>query len=149
MLLGRITAAARDTLAFMVLGVACERSSRTRLLMCVTWSALACSITVWLFLPEVEAYRGLSGIDSALFVLLGLSLLGEACTERRWGTLAVAGLLLIAFGGKTTFEAFAGTTIFVDSVATGTVAIPLAHVVGAVVGGYLATEHIVRRTLST
>lgn len=135
-----------DTLVFVVLGAACERSSRTRFLACVAGSAMACSLAVWLFLPQVEVYRGLSGIDSALFALVGVSLLRVAATEGRWGTLVAAGTLVIAFVGKTSFEVMAGTTIFVDSAATGTVSVPLAHVVGAVLGGYLATERLFDRT---
>ena len=129
-----------DTLVFLILGAACERAGRTRFLSCVAGAALSCSLAVWLFLPEVETYRGLSGIDSALFALLGLSLLRDAVTQRRWGGITAAGSLLIAFVGKTTFEVIAGTTMFVDSAAAGTVSVPLAHVIGAAFGGYLAIE---------
>ena len=127
---------------FVDRGVSGSRDRRPAL----AGSAMACSLAVWLFLPQVEVYRGLSGIDSALFALVGVSLLRVAATEGRWGTLVAAGTLVIAFVGKTSFEVMAGTTIFVDSAATGTVSVPLAHVVGAVLGGYLATERLFDRT---
>ena len=127
-----------DTVVFAMLGAACERTSRARFFGCVAGSALFCSLAVWLFLPDLETYRGLSGIDSALFAFVGLSLLRQAITEGRWGGIVAAGTLLIAFVGKTTFEVIAGTTLFVDSAASATVSVPLAHVAGAAFGAALA-----------
>jgi rhomboid family GlyGly-CTERM serine protease len=115
-----------DSLGFVVLAVLCEtRVSRGRLLLGVAGSALAVSAGVW-FLPEIEhiaRYRGLSGIDSALFVLLAVSLMRER---------PLAGLALAAFLGKSAWEVATGSTLFVQ---TGSfVPVPLAHLVGGAWG---------------
>lgn len=115
-----------DSLAFFALAAACEvRISRRRLLTTVLGSALAVSAGVWLALPEIERYRGLSGIDSALFVLLAVSLLRE--TRNPWG-----GLALAAFLGKSAWEVWTGSTLFIAAGAF--VPVPLAHLVGGAWG---------------
>jgi rhomboid family GlyGly-CTERM serine protease len=112
-----------DSLAFLVLAFLCEaRVGRGRLLAAVAGSALAVSAAVW-FLPEIETYRGLSGIDSALFVLLAVSLMRER---------PLAGLALAAFLGKSAWEVATGSTLFVD--AASFVPVPLAHLVGGAWG---------------
>jgi len=74
-------------------------------------------------------FRGLSGIDSALFVLLTVQLAG---TKGR-SMAAVAICLLGAFVLKTYFEIAFNDTIFVDSHGAF-VPVPLAHAVGGAVG---------------
>lgn len=114
-----------DALAFVVLAVLCEtRVSRGRLLLAILGSAFAVSAAVWLALPEIDRYRGLSGIDSALFVLLAVSLIRER---------PLAGLALAGFLGKAAWEAATGATLFVA--AGPFVPVPLAHLVGGAWGG--------------
>src|SRR5207249_2964463 len=67
-----------DVLAFGCLGAACERRSRGRFLVCVVASALTISLSVWFGLSGMSAYRGLSGVDSALLVLLFMELWSDA-----------------------------------------------------------------------
>jgi rhomboid family GlyGly-CTERM serine protease len=111
-----------DSLAFLVLAVLCEtRISRARLVATVLGSALAVSAAVWLALPEIERYRGLSGVDSALFVLLAASLRSP-----------LGGLALAAFLGKSAWEVWAGSTLF--TAAGSFVPVPLAHLIGGAFG---------------
>ena len=124
-------------LAFVVLGVLCERCSRTRFLACTAASALAVSLAVWAFEPSLRTYRGLSGIDSGLFVLLAVSMLRENLSVRAggwqlWCAAAVAALA--AFAGKVACEWVTGRAVFVDDTVGGFVPVPLAHAAGAVVG---------------
>lgn len=79
-------------------------------------------------------YRGLSGIGSALFAALGVVVGGNAATRGHWKASVLPIALLAGFIAKTAFEAVTETTIFVDSVAAGTAAVPIAHVAGAVTG---------------
>ena len=128
-----------DTGAFAILGAICELRNRTKFLTCVLGSSVLISIAVWIFAPQVQTYRGLSGIDSALFVLLAVDVLrSEAIRGGRIHIVAGAGLLLILFMLKTVLEVVGGKTIFIDGAAAGMVPLPLAHLVGAVVGAICA-----------
>jgi rhomboid family GlyGly-CTERM serine protease len=111
-----------DSLAFLVLAALCEaRISRKRLLAAVAGSALAVSASIW-FLPGIERYRGLSGIDSALFVLLAVTLLRERRSP-------LAGLALAAFLAKAAWEVSTGSTLFTETQGAF-VPVPLAHLIG-------------------
>src|SRR5262249_26428433 len=97
-------------------------------------SAVAISAALWIGAPGISQYRGLSGIDSALFVLAALMLLNQLRqTERRLGaSLVVAGL--IGFVAKVGFEFATGITLFVDSSAAAFQPLPSVHLVGGLVG---------------
>jgi rhomboid family GlyGly-CTERM serine protease len=123
-----------DVLAFGLLAAACERRSRPRLFVCVIASALAISVSVWFGLSGLRAYRGLSGIDSALVVLLFMELWSDACRSRQPKEIVIPAACLTAFVCKVSFELATGDTIFVQSLESGMVGVPLAHVAGAVVG---------------
>ena len=123
-----------DVLAFGFLAAACERRSRPRLFMCVTASALAISLSVWFGMSGMNAYRGLSGIDSALLVLLFMELWSEARCSGQPTQIVIPAACLIAFVCKVSYELATGDTIFVKSLGSGMVGVPLAHVAGAAVG---------------
>ncbi len=119
-----------DALVFLSLGTICERYNRRRFAVCIATSAVLIPLTVWLWLPGMPYFRGLSGIDSALFVLLTVQLAG---TKGR-SMAAVAICLLAAFVIKTYCEVSFNDTIFVNSHGAF-VPVPLAHAVGGAVGG--------------
>lgn len=120
-----------DVLAFAALGIACERRSRARFLICVVASALAISASVWLLLPAMRVYRGLSGIDSALFTLLITDIWREGRERGQAATQATAFACLGAFLAKAAFEMLTGQNVFVTRMDTAAVGVPLAHIVGA------------------
>ncbi|HYG65343.1 MAG TPA: rhombosortase [Thermoanaerobaculia bacterium] len=125
-----------DVAAFAILATACElREScgRRRTLMTVGLAAVAIPITLWLALPGMIRYRGLSGIDSALFVLLAVTILKEELAAGRRGRVWVGALALAAFGAKLGFEAITGTALFTEA-SGGAVPVPLAHLVGGLCG---------------
>lgn len=123
-----------DVLAFAFLALACERRSRSRFLVCVTASAFAISLSVWFWLPGMRAYGGLSGVDSALFALLFMEVSSEAVGSGKRVQVAVAAACLAGFLLKISFELATGKNLFVQSLESGTVGVPLAHVAGATVG---------------
>jgi rhomboid family GlyGly-CTERM serine protease len=123
-----------DGLMFAVLGALCERRSRPRFLLCLALSALAISGGIWWLLPAIESYRGLSGIDSALFTLAAATMLADARHNGDRVAAAVVLATLAGFAAKLTYEMLTGDTLFVDSAAAGFVPLPLAHVVGGCVG---------------
>jgi rhomboid family GlyGly-CTERM serine protease len=123
-----------DALAFAALGWLCERNSVGSFLRCVGLSAFLIPLTLWVALPQMATYRGLSGIDSALFALLATRVVREAASDKNRLKLIVAGIVSVGFAAKVGFELSTGTTLFVDSAASGLVPVPLAHVVGGIVG---------------
>jgi rhomboid family GlyGly-CTERM serine protease len=124
-----------DVGAFALLAALCERRNRAALIRCVVVSAILIPAAVWVFLPQLQSYRGLSGIDSALFVLLAVDLLrGHARKSGQRGVATGVGAVLVLFVGKIAVELVSGQTVFVDSGAAGMVPVPLAHLAGAGAG---------------
>jgi len=123
-----------DALAFAALGWLCERNGVGSFLRCVGLSAFLIPLTLWVALPQMATYRGLSGIDSALFALLATRVIREAASDKNRLKLVVAGIVAAGFAAKVGFELCTGTTLFVDSAASGLIPVPLAHVVGGIGG---------------
>ncbi|MBI3268472.1 MAG: rhombosortase [Planctomycetes bacterium] len=123
-----------NALPFAFLGGLCEREDRRRFLACLAGSALLLPLAVYAFVPTVKLYRGLSGVDSALFALLSASILREKVAARSWGWVVACACVLAGFFGKVVFEMATGATFFVDSAAAGMVPLPLVHVLGAAIG---------------
>jgi rhomboid family GlyGly-CTERM serine protease len=123
-----------DALMFAVLGALIERTSRRALLATCIVSAAAISAVLWFCQPGLELYRGLSGIDSALFVFQAGWLVREALRECRRAAAILPTVALLGFVGKIGYELVTGATLFVDSAAAGFAPLPLAHVIGGVVG---------------
>ncbi len=118
-----------DVGALLVLGAMVERESRARSLAAVALAALTITPAVWLWAPQFETYRGLSGLDSALFGLLAGNLFQRAERVPR----VVGAFALVGFGAKCAFELATGVTVFAagDSYAP----VPLAHLIGLLAGG--------------
>ena len=126
--------AAWDVVALLALGAVCERRDRRRFVATLAASIAAVGAGLWLLLPDMPTYRGLSGVDSALAGLLAASLLRESVAERRWSRAVIVVVVAGGFVVKTEIEMHAGSSLFVDSGAAGFVPVPLAHVLGAAAG---------------
>ncbi|HEX2059316.1 MAG TPA: rhomboid family intramembrane serine protease [Thermoanaerobaculia bacterium] len=112
-----------DALAFVVLGVACARRDLHGCLTTLVVAIFAIPLAVMHFAPEVAVYRGLSGLDSALFALLLVQMRSR-----------LALLCGIAFAAKIAFELTTGSALFAANMGEGVVAVPVAHIAGALVG---------------
>ena len=121
-----------DLTMFAVLGAICERLNRSAYALALLASATLIPPIASLFHPDIETYRGLSGIDSALFGLAVISM-GLECIRRgdRAGSLTYIGLLG-AMILKIGHELVTGNTFFVES--AGFSPVPVAHVVGGTIG---------------
>jgi hypothetical protein len=95
-------------------------------------AAIVIPLGLLILQPGMHLYRGLSGLDSALFALLCVSIAREHADDRRW-VVVLAGLGL-AFLLKSAIELFSGAAVFVDTSSAGFAAVPLAHLLGAAVG---------------
>lgn len=96
-------------------------------------TAIAISAAVWFLCPEIERYRGLSGITCALFGLLLCRIAGRARTRGDWLLLALVAVASTAFVAKLVFELTTAVTIFTSS-GDDFVPVPLSHTVGFVTG---------------
>ena len=123
-----------DALVFAFLGALCERDGRGRFVICLITSAVMVPVAVWLACPYMVTYRGLSGVDSALFTLLVATIVKDKIAIRSWLWVVIALGISAAFGAKLIYEIVSGATFFSDSAAAGFVPVPVAHAVGAVIG---------------
>jgi len=123
-----------DVSALLFLGFVIEQDKRCRFLTCMGLSAVLIPLAVHVCMPGLSTYRGLSGIDSAVFMLLAVTLLADSWDRRDWVWTAVCTVVMGGFAAKTGFEFATGNTLFVDSVASQMLPVPLAHVVGAAIG---------------
>jgi rhomboid family GlyGly-CTERM serine protease len=131
-----------DATMFALLGVICERRGRVAWLTCCVVSSLSITWALLTLQPGIELYRGLSGIDTALFVLLAVGVSAERWAVRDRRSMVAIGALLVGLISKTTYEAATGATLFVDNSAAGFVAVPLAHLVGALTGGMIGVARL-------
>ncbi len=123
-----------DVSVFVVLGVLCERRSRPAFLITLLLSAATISAHLLGDASDLATYRGLSGIDSALFCLWAVQGLADAADrgDRPW--MGIIGIALCGLLGKLVWEFVSGTTLFVDHDSAGFVPLPMAHLLGAVCG---------------
>ncbi len=129
-----------DMLVFSVLGAVIERLGRGRMLLFLAAGSLVISVLVFAFLPGISLYRGLSGLDSGLFMLLLLLLYRKNTTGSNIlhkAPYILAGLL---FAGKTIIEVTTGCTLFVQSSGLF-IPVPLAHLGGAAAGMTIGLMH--------
>lgn len=121
---------------FAMTGYLCERAGRQFYGWTVGIAAVAIPCVVAWYHPELSSYRGLSGIDTALFALLisraWLQSGPVSDPAKFWGCLA----LWLAMFGKSLFELTTGEVLFVN--AENFVPVPVAHLVGMLCGSAAA-----------
>lgn len=117
-----------DTAVFLALGAAAERESRVQCTTALTLATFMIAPLLWLWQPGFQTYRGLSGLDSALFGLLAGSLLTRGDRVATFaGVLALGG-----FAAKGLFELSTAQTVFATG--AGYAPVPLAHLIGLLAG---------------
>jgi rhomboid family GlyGly-CTERM serine protease len=117
-----------DLGVWLALGFAIEHRSRARFALTAAASSLAIGAAVWLWQPQFQIYRGLSGIDCALAGLFAGSLL----ESRHRGAAIAGGITLFAALAKCGFEMATASTLFASGV--GYAPVPLAHLIGLTIG---------------
>lgn len=122
-----------DALSLGILACICERKWRRKCIECISISAITISTYLVSFRPGINLYRGLSGIDSALFVLVVTDFVINKYLLSDRSLAAMGGLLLFFFMGKTIYELTTGNLLFVEA-DNIMVPIPEVHIVGAGVG---------------
>ena len=136
-----------DVGALALLGVWLERRGRARFVSLVAGAAAAISIGLGWLDPGLAAYRGLSGVDSTLFVAVCAELLRDALAGRDRRGAVAAGMLLVGFVAKVGAEALTGVSLFVSNAVgpSGAEVTPLAHAIGCGVALVFAALSLARR----
>jgi rhomboid family GlyGly-CTERM serine protease len=121
-----------DLMTFGILAAFCESRSRQRFLLCLGLSTVAISLGFLCDETALESYRGLSGLDSALYGLAMAEFFHLGRVDQRPMPCVIAVLGVLGFIGKTLLELAAGDTLFVAS--GGFVPLPGAHLLGFLCG---------------
>jgi rhomboid family GlyGly-CTERM serine protease len=121
-----------DLIVFVLLGLIGIHRQPRGCWICIGLAAISVSTVVLLWSPEVRTYRGLSGIDTALFTWLVLVLGKDLCNSGRWGGLAWMVLATCMLAVKTGYEFLTGDTLFVERSAGVFIPLPLAHIAGSI-----------------
>ncbi len=125
-----------DLVMFVALAISALRISKLRTYGTLLAAGILIPIAVWIFQPEMIHYRGLSGLDSALFVFVLLELIKKQSTKIQSSMLW---LMLISFVAKVFYEFITGNTLFVQSMGANISGVPLAHLVGGITGVLFAS----------
>ena len=120
--------------AFLLLGLVCEARGRLRFATCVLGAAVAVPAAVFVLLPEMDHYGGLSGIESGLFALAAVDLVRERWSRMDRTTAALGLALGLGFVCKIAWEVATGGAVFVGDLGPGVAPVPVAHMAGAAVG---------------
>ena len=129
-----------DVIAFLAFGSLVEIRSRRAWIYCVAVGAIVISGGVMWLQPQFSFYRGLSGLDSALFGFVVADLIREGRRLQDRLMVFLGGGALAGFVGKCVFELVSGTTLFVET-SDAFQPVPLAHLIGAIVGMTLAARY--------
>jgi rhomboid family GlyGly-CTERM serine protease len=121
-----------DLLMFATLGAVCERRHPSLFLPAILLIVAVISVSIGLFCDGITLYRGLSGLDTGLFVWF----VGDQCRECSFRGERVFAMLwlmpVVGLIGKLIFEATTGQTLFVDS--TAFTPLVESHIAGATIG---------------
>ena len=126
-----------DVGAFAIVGWMFERRLRGTYVPLLIASGLCVGLALWLGEPQLEHYRGFSGVNSAQFAAVVIvELLTAWRTPRRWLWVApAAGIFLV----KIVSECATGMMFFgTESLGDIGIPVPLAHAAGALSGALLA-----------
>ena len=125
-----------DWFMFVLVGSICELRCRRGYLLVLILSAMSIPVSVSVLMPVLGSYRGLSGIDTGIFVFAAALLIEEAIQQKNWWATGVYAAMLVGLIGKTLFELTCGNTLFVES--ANFTPVPVAHIAGAIVGALVA-----------
>ena len=131
-----------DLFMFVLVGSLCERRGQIDFSLALLLSSMLIPVCVANFAPSVTSYRGLSGVDTALFSFAALVFMNDSWQEKNWNAVWIYGILFVGMLGKIAFECACGGTLFVDSDTFSPV--PIAHIVGGGIGALVAGMRIIR-----
>jgi rhomboid family GlyGly-CTERM serine protease len=123
-----------DLAMFCILGGCCERWWPKQYYITVAISALMIPLLIMVFQPNINSYRGLSGIDTAIFSLMATNVCFASLRRSDWSQAVLFGTLLISLAGKVAYEFVTGDLLFVSQL--NFIPLPLAHLIGGIIGAF-------------
>lgn len=123
-----------DVAMFGMVGTLVEMRSRSDWLMTIAVSAFLIPISVLLLRPDLQYYRGLSGLDMALAGYWLATQFQECRTKGRLNEKGMWAIALVLLLAKPLVELASGEALFVSDLGAGIENVALAHFVGALVG---------------
>jgi hypothetical protein len=120
-----------DALMFVSFALLLWKEERWRLWLWVLVAAPVIALIVFAVHPALTEYRGLSALDTMLFVRY---FLGSGVVLRSWQRWWFAVLPLVGLAAKIIFEFLSGSALFVGELGPGVVPLPSAHLAGAFIG---------------
>lgn len=130
-----------DVMMFYVLASLCEKHHRGAFICVILLSASIIPLSALLCCPDLGSYRGLSGIDTALFAMLGSLSLQDCLAKRDTQGVIVYSLLLLAMVLKISYELIWQHTLFAND--SNFTPLAIAHLVGALMGIGVAQQRLI------
>ena len=121
-----------DVMVLVAAGAFCETHWPRRFHVVLAIAGAVIPLAVMISAPELLSYRGLSGLDSALFALAAGSLLIEQLQAGQRSAVLLVAVVVAAQFFKIGLESTVGNTLFVQDAPF--VPVPLAHLCGAAIG---------------
>lgn len=123
-----------SAMTFFMLGSICEIMDRSRYAVTIAISTVIIPAAIWVGMPHLQVYGGLSGLDCALYSLLIVLFIRRerSAANRIW--IAFYILMLVLLPAKIIYEMSSGLTIFVNNIHTDMVPVPLSHLMGGIAG---------------
>ncbi len=110
-----------------------------RFVACLALSSVAIPLAILILLPSIRVYRGLSGVDAALFIMAAFLFLRDAPRQSSIARGLIC-LSVLLFCGKILLELVTMRSIFVHA-DPRFVPVPLSHLVGAAMGALAGSLH--------
>jgi rhomboid family GlyGly-CTERM serine protease len=122
-----------DALAWSILFTMCLLTDKKQTILVLILVSCAVPLSIWLFQPEIIFYRGLSGLDTALFQLYLLQRWIVCRREKDYVGLTILSVVFIGLILKILFECVTHSHVFVSTLGAGVIGLPLAHIVGTAI----------------
>ena len=129
-----------SSMTFFFLGSVCEFIARARYVITLSISVIFIPIAIWLIMPDLEVYGGLSGLDCSLYSLLIALFIKREWHSQNWFWIICYTILIVLLPAKIIYEMSSGLTIFVNNIHTDMAPVPLSHLVGGLIGFAVGTS---------
>lgn len=137
-----------DIIMFVTIGFLSLKKEFKKSLICLILSSFIITFSVFIFMPHLNYYRGLSGIDSALFIFFIGILFFENLKEKNKKNIIFFNIIFILFIIKIIFEFKTNNAVFVNF-EKNTIPVPIAHLSGAVTGILVNLFFFLKKNLTT
>ena len=118
---------------FIALGSICEQLNRKGFILSLVASAIIIPVVGWFADPDMQFYRGLSGICSSIFVAGSILMIRKALAEKNRAQAILPAVGGILFCIKILYEFISAQTVYVHSNNMFS-PVPLAHLAGGNTG---------------